>query len=65
MNYQVEMLSLGMVNRIWLPSNEAIKQAVEAGLGLGIVSIHTLELEQETGRLQILDVHDFLILRHW
>jgi len=63
LNYQVEMLSFGMLNRIWLPSNEAIKQAVEAGLG--IVSIHTLELEQETGRLQILDVHDFPILRHW
>ena len=30
---------------IEMSSNEAIKQAVEAGLGLGIVSIHTLELE--------------------
>lgn len=28
-----------------MTSNEAIKQAVEAGLGLAIVSIHTLELE--------------------
>ena len=46
-------------------SNEAIKQAVEAGLGLGIVSIHTLELELETGRLEILDVEDFPIIRHW
>lgn len=46
-------------------SNEAIKQAVEAGLGLGIVSIHTLELELETGRLAIVDVEDFPISRHW
>lgn len=46
-------------------SNETIKQAVEAGLGLGIVSIHTLELELETGRLEILDVEDFPIIRHW
>lgn len=46
-------------------SNETIKQAVEAGLGLGIVSIHTLELELETGRLEILDVEDFPIRRHW
>ena len=46
-------------------SNETIKQAVEAGLGLGIVSIHTLELELETGRLDILDVEDFPIIRHW
>ena len=50
---------------IEMTSNEAIKQAVEAGLGLGIVSIHTLELELETKRLQILDVCDFPILRHW
>lgn len=50
---------------IEMTSNEAIKQAVEAGLGLGIVSIHTLELELETGRLKILDVEDFPIMRHW
>ncbi|MCB1873633.1 MAG: LysR family transcriptional regulator, partial [Gammaproteobacteria bacterium] len=36
--------------------NEAIKQAVRAGLGLGIVSAHTIELELETGRLVMLDV---------
>lgn len=46
-------------------SNEAIKQAVEAGLGLGIASIHTLELELETGRLRLLDVAGFPIVRHW
>jgi DNA-binding transcriptional LysR family regulator len=50
---------------IEMTSNEAIKQAVEAGLGLGIVSIHTLELELETGRLNILDVQGFPIMRHW
>jgi len=50
---------------IEMTSNEAIKQAVEAGLGLGIVSIHTLELELETKRLQILDVIDFPIQRYW
>lgn len=50
---------------IEMSSNEAIKQAVEAGLGLGIVSIHTLELELETKRLVVLDVEDFPIIRHW
>lgn len=50
---------------IEMTSNEAIRQAVEAGLGLGVVSIHTLELELETGRLAILDVQDFPIMRHW
>lgn len=48
-----------------MTSNEAIKQAVAAGLGLGIVSIHTLELELETKRLTILDARAFPILRHW
>ncbi|MDH3343108.1 MAG: LysR family transcriptional regulator [Gammaproteobacteria bacterium] len=50
---------------IEMTSNEAIKQAVEAGLGLGIVSIHTLELELETKRLAVLDVEDFPIQRYW
>ena len=50
---------------IEMTSNEAIKQAVEAGLGLGIVSVHTLELELETKRLAILDVEDFPIQRYW
>lgn len=54
-------LSTGME----MSSNEAIKQAVQAGLGLGIVSIHTLELELETRRLVVLDVEFFPILRHW
>lgn len=48
-----------------MTSNEAIKQAVRAGLGLGIVSLHTVPLELETGRLRVLDVQDFPILRHW
>ena len=48
-----------------MTSNEAIKQAVEAGLGLGIVSVHTLELELEARRLAVLNVEDFPIMRHW
>ncbi|HEX20337.1 MAG TPA: LysR family transcriptional regulator, partial [Acidiferrobacteraceae bacterium] len=48
-----------------MTSNEAIKQAVSAGLGLGIVSIHTLSLELETKRLIVLNVEAFPILRHW
>jgi len=45
--------------------NEAIKQSVQAGMGLGVVSIHTIELELETKRLVILDVEGFPIMRHW
>lgn len=46
-------------------TTEAIKQAVQAGMGLGIMSLHTAELELETGRLKMLDVQGFPILRHW
>ena len=46
-------------------TSEAIKQAVQAGMGLGIMSLHTAELELETKRLKILDVQDFPIIRHW
>jgi DNA-binding transcriptional LysR family regulator len=46
-------------------SNEAVQQAVQAGLGLGIVSIHTLALELETHRLVVLDVDSFPIMRQW
>jgi len=48
-----------------LNSNEAIKQAVQAGLGLGVVSLHTIELELETRRLVVLPVESFPIVRHW
>jgi len=48
-----------------LASNEAIKQAVMAGLGLGIVSQHIISLEVDTGRLVVLDVEGFPIMRHW
>jgi DNA-binding transcriptional LysR family regulator len=48
-----------------LSSNEAIKQAVQAGLGLGVVSLQTIELELETRRLVILPVESFPIVRHW
>ncbi len=46
-------------------SNEAIKQAVEAGLGLGVVSLHTLSHELSEKRLSIVDAEGFPILRSW
>jgi len=48
-----------------MTSNEAIKQTVQAGLGLGIVSRHTVELELETGSLVELDVAHFPLRRFW
>ena len=48
-----------------MASNEAIKQAVEAGLGIAVVSIHTVELETAVGRLAQLNVQGFPIKRKW
>ncbi|MCE9633143.1 MAG: LysR family transcriptional regulator [Methylophilales bacterium] len=48
-----------------MSTNEAIKQAVQAGMGLGILSLHTISLELETARLMVLDVQNFPIQRHW
>ncbi len=42
--------------------NEAIKQAVEAGLGVGVVSLHGELAKRE---LRILDVQGFPLLRKW
>ncbi len=52
-------------NTIEMRSNETIKHAVEAGLGLGIVSLHTIQPELESGRLVILNVENFPIRRYW
>jgi DNA-binding transcriptional LysR family regulator len=46
-------------------TNEAIKQAVQAGMGLGILSLHSAELELETGRLAVLNVEYFPVVRYW
>jgi len=46
-------------------TTEAIKQGIQAGMGLGIMSMHTIKLELETGRLKILDVQGFPIMRDW
>jgi DNA-binding transcriptional LysR family regulator len=48
-----------------MTSNEAIKHAVQAGLGLGVLSLQTLELELALKRLVALDVEGFPIMRHW
>jgi DNA-binding transcriptional LysR family regulator len=46
-------------------SNEAIKQSVQAGLGLGLLSRATIEQELALKRLVVLEIEDFPIMRHW
>ncbi len=50
---------------IELGSNEAIKQAVVAGLGISVLSQHSATLELNAGMLKLLDVEHFPLRRHW
>jgi DNA-binding transcriptional LysR family regulator len=51
--------------RMELGSNEAIKHAIVGGLGLSVLSLHTLTLEGAEGPVAILDVEGFPIMRQW
>ena len=51
--------------RMELGSNEAIKHAIVGGLGLSILSLHTLTLEGSDGPVAVLDVEGFPIQRQW
>ncbi len=51
-------------------SNEAIKQGVQAGLGVAIVPLHSVLLEREIGQIIILDIEAMRLqcawhLTHW
>ena len=46
-------------------SNETIKQAVMAGIGLGFLSLHTIRPELAAGRLVALDVFGLPLRRQW
>jgi len=48
-----------------LPSNETIKQAVMAGMGLSFLSLHTLGLELKAGLLAVLDIAGTPVVRTW
>ena len=50
---------------IEMDSNETIKQAVIAGLGISLISAHTVIEELRVGRLQTLKGSDFPIMRKW
>lgn len=51
--------------KLELGSNEAIKQAIVGGLGISVLSRHTLALEGVNGPLAVLDVVGFPIERYW
>jgi DNA-binding transcriptional LysR family regulator len=51
--------------KIQVPSNETLKQAVMAGLGLGFVSLHTIGNELEQQKIAMLDVEGAPVVRAW
>ncbi|SEG12384.1 LysR family regulator CbbR [Jhaorihella thermophila] len=48
-----------------MESNETIKQAVIAGLGIAILSAHTMHEELRSGRLVAVPARGLPIMRHW
>ena len=51
--------------KMHLQSNETLKQAVMAGLGLGFVSLHTIGNELEQKQIAVLDVDGAPVIRAW
>ena len=50
---------------IEISSNETIKQAVMAGMGVSFLSLHTMGLEINTGRIVMLRVRETPLVRQW
>ncbi|MBD8893640.1 LysR family transcriptional regulator [Roseibium litorale] len=48
-----------------MESNESIKQAVIAGLGIALISAHTIIEELKSGRLALVRAAPLPIVRHW
>src|SRR5580658_5203423 len=59
-DHQIEPFAL-----MEMPSNETIKQAVIADMGIAFLSLHTLGLELQFGLLKILPVEDLPLMRRW
>jgi DNA-binding transcriptional LysR family regulator len=57
----------GVVPRVEMEiaSNETIKQSVEAGFGVGFLSAHAVEQEIALGRLALVPVKGFPVMRQW
>lgn len=53
-----------ITEKMTIESNEAIKHSVMSGLGISILSVHTLGLENNN-QIAILDVKDFPMIHHW
>ncbi|WP_181702419.1 LysR family transcriptional regulator [Chthonobacter albigriseus] len=63
--FMVDVFHQRPPHEIEMSSNETIKQAVMAGLGIAFISAHTIALEVEIGQLKILKVKGLPIRRQW
>jgi DNA-binding transcriptional LysR family regulator len=48
-----------------MPSNETIKQAVMAGMGLSFLSLRTVRHELASGHIALVDIQDMPQIGHW
>lgn len=60
-----EQHGIHLTTRMEVSSDEAIKQSVQAGLGLGIMSRDAVQNELRLGHLIVPDVLHFPIMRQW
>lgn len=61
----LEQQGVAVKVRLELGSNEAIKHAIAGGLGISVLSRHSLIPSMSSGELTVLDVEHFPIPRQW
>jgi DNA-binding transcriptional LysR family regulator len=48
-----------------MSSNETIKQAVMAGMGISFLSLHTIGIELKAGLIAVADIDGLPLLKRW
>jgi len=56
---------LAVTEAMQMASNEAIKQAVMAGMGVSLLSLHTIGLEVKHGLIAVPEVDGLPVMRRW
>lgn len=62
---ELERQKLTLAPYMELDSAEAIKQSVIAGLGVSVLSLHSIRLEVEAGLIKVLNVEGLPLRQHW
>ncbi|MFN3927520.1 MAG: LysR substrate-binding domain-containing protein [Pseudanabaenaceae cyanobacterium] len=60
-----DALQIPIKVKLELASNEAIKYAIVGGMGISVLSQHTIAIEDDRTELVVLDVEHFPIRCHW